>query len=148
MNSPAQIEAGSSKRNSVIPFRHMSYEQKMCAPPQNYHKSTSRPYFGIISIPFHSKKLNSSKTALRIARKPWTKIRKLKKQIQVSEYSYSVRCLLIWGMLMITQLTVQWCTKTDFKFPIVDPSLDSLGGSLFFHGEALRIHPLEIPTET
>ena len=57
MNSPAQIEGGSSKRNLIIPLQIMSYRQEMFAKLQRHHKSPSKPNFGKKSLPSDIKKI-------------------------------------------------------------------------------------------
>ena len=55
MDSPTQIDEGSSKRNEIIPFKFMSCSQKMFSNPQIHHKSTPGPNFHIVPPPFSQK---------------------------------------------------------------------------------------------
>ena len=57
MDSPAQIDGGSSKRNQIIPFKIISYRQKIFSKPQIHHKSLPRPNFAVIPSSFDIKNM-------------------------------------------------------------------------------------------
>ena len=79
MDSLAQIDGGSSKRNQIIPFNIVSDRQKMCSKPQNLHRSTPRQNFAIIPNSFDIKNHAQPHGTLRISPKPQNQFEKLQK---------------------------------------------------------------------
>ena len=57
MDSSAQIDGGSAKRNYIIPFKIIGYRQKLFLKPQNHHKSTPIPNSAIIPNSFDIKNM-------------------------------------------------------------------------------------------
>ena len=82
MDSPAQIDGGSSKRNYIIPFKNMSYTQKTYSKSQNHHKSTARPNFTIIPNSFDIKKHANPTAPSESPQKPKIKFEHQKKSLK------------------------------------------------------------------
>ena len=86
LGSPAHIDVGSSKRNLLIHFKSISHKHKIFPIPQQIIKSTSSPYFRIISTPFDMKKLAKPNATFRIARIPSNLIQNWKTNVKSNQF--------------------------------------------------------------
>ena len=61
-----------AKRNQIIRFKSISYKHKIYSTPQNCRSSSSRPYFGLLSIPLDIKKISPIQRTPRNSPKTFT----------------------------------------------------------------------------
>ena len=85
MQSPAQIDGGSSKRNLIIAFKNISYMQKMFSKAQIHLKSPPRPNFAIIPPPFNIKNMPDPTPPSELPENPKIKFKNYRKELNIDK---------------------------------------------------------------